>query len=156
MPNWSSRLYAEYLNPLRVSLSLSDISAVPNFIPPNGSSQSIVTVTLRNGYGALLGISAGTVVLATTAGTLGPLTDNGDGTYTATLTSSFSPEIAIISGTLDGNAFIDTANVAFFSVPTGGVRSRVLYGHPRLRRESSTRRDAIALAMQNREEGDQN
>ena len=32
------------------------------------------------------------------------MTDNGDGTYTATLTSSTTAETADVSGTIDGNA----------------------------------------------------
>lgn len=44
---------------------------------------------------------------------------------------------------------------AAVEVPTGAGTGtvRVLYGHFRLRRPSLTRRDAIAVAMQNRQEG---
>jgi hypothetical protein len=59
---------------------------------------------------------------------LGAVTDNGDGTYTATLTSSSTAGTATISGTLAGGAITDTATVAFttgsapvITGPSGGV-----------------------------------
>lgn len=36
--------------------------------------------------------------------------------------------------------------------PVGAGTTKVLYGHFRLRRPSLTRRDAVAVAMQNRQE----
>ncbi|MCH8253893.1 MAG: hypothetical protein IID06_00935, partial [Gemmatimonadetes bacterium] len=45
-----------------------------------------------------------TVVLLTDLGTLGLVTDNGDGTYTATLTAGVTPGFATISGTVNAVA----------------------------------------------------
>ena len=57
------------------------------------------------------------VALATTRGTLSTVTDNNDGTYTATLTSSTSAGTASITGTLDGVAIVSTATVTFTPGP---------------------------------------
>lgn len=54
-----------------------------------------------------------TVTLTTTAGNLSAVTDNGDGTYTAVLTSSVTEETAVVSGMLNGNSIVVTANVSF-------------------------------------------
>ena len=51
--------------------------------------------------------------MSTTAGSLGTVTDNANGTYTAILTSSASIETATITGTLDTNPFTDNATVDF-------------------------------------------
>jgi hypothetical protein len=58
--------------------------------------------------------SGGAVIgLMTTLGSFGILTDNSNGTYMATLTSSAVSGIATISGTINGAPITDTATVAF-------------------------------------------
>lgn len=54
-----------------------------------------------------------TVTLTTNAGNLSAVTDNGDGTYTAVLTSSVTEETAVISGMLNGNSIAVTDSVSF-------------------------------------------
>ena len=54
-----------------------------------------------------------TVELSTTAGALSDVTDNQDGTYTATLTSSTAAGTATITGTLNSVAITDDATVTF-------------------------------------------
>jgi len=99
------------------SLYTSTITASPTSITANGSTTSTITVQLKDVNGNNLSASGGTVALSTTAGSLGAVTDNTDGTYTATLTSSTSEETATITGTLtpsggsagtiDDNATVD-------------------------------------------------
>jgi len=95
------------------SLTQSTITANPTSIVADGSSTSTITVQLKDADGDDL---TGVVVLNTTAGTLGSVTDNLDGTYTATLTSSTTVGTATITGTLDAAAITDDATVDFTSL----------------------------------------
>jgi hypothetical protein len=101
------------------SASNSVISAVPAAITADGSSTSTVTVQAEDTYGNNLTTGGATVNLSTSLGRLGPVTDNGDGTYSATLTSSTTPGAASVNGTLNGAAIGHSATVAFSSSPTG-------------------------------------
>ena len=70
-------------------------------------------MTLADASGNLLTASGGTVALSSTgSATIGAVTDNGDGTYTATVTNTVAESVTI-SGTLDGAAITDTATVTF-------------------------------------------
>ena len=91
----------------------SEISANPTSIPADGSSTSTITVLLRDQFGNALTTGGANVGVSTTLGTLGPVTDNGNGTYSATLTSSTTAGTATISGTVTGAAISDTATVDF-------------------------------------------
>lgn len=92
-----------------VSLTVSTITANPTEINLGGSST--ITIQLKDQLGNNLPGSGGIVELFTTAGTLSAVTDNNNGTYTATLTGS-SAGIATITGKLGGSDFGDTENVA--------------------------------------------
>lgn len=77
------------------------------------SLTSTITVQLANSDGSLLTMSGGTVVLSTTGtAELSAVTDNGDGTYSATLTSDLE-ETVMVSGTLNGTAIADTKIINF-------------------------------------------
>jgi adhesin/invasin len=107
----------------------SQITAVPTSIPANGTSTSTITVELRDAAGNSLTAGGATVVLSTTEGSLGPVTDQGNGRYTAFLTSSSSTTtvIATVSGTVNpGGAITDTAAVTFTAVAP--VATRLLFG----------------------------
>lgn len=95
------------------SPATSEISANPVSIDADGSSTSTITVQLRDAFGNALTTGGAAVTLSTTLGNLGPVTDNGNGTYTATLTSSTTVGTATISGTVNGSAISDTASVNF-------------------------------------------
>lgn len=119
------------------SLTTSTIDANPVSITADGTSTSELTVTLRDSNGNLLPTSGGTVVMTSTAGTVGLVTDNGDGTYSATLTSGAESGTATVSFTIGGSAAADTATVdllagavdldrstisaSLTSIPAGGV-----------------------------------
>ncbi|MEW5928542.1 MAG: invasin domain 3-containing protein [Gemmatimonadota bacterium] len=101
----------------------STLAASPASITADGTSASTLTVQLRDPYGNAVGASAGTVVLSATSGTLSAVTDNGNGTYTATLTAPTTVGSATVGGTLDGGALAGTATVAF--VPGAAARYTV-------------------------------
>jgi adhesin/invasin len=101
------------------SLTQSTITAAPTSIVANGTSTSTITVQLKDASGTDLTVSGGVVTLATTGGTLSAVTDNSNGTYTATLTSSTTVGTVTVTGKLDGADFTDNATVDFTApIPT--------------------------------------
>lgn len=91
----------------------STIEADPEELVADGSAESVITVTLKDASGENLSIGGDDVTLTSTAGTLSDVTDKDDGTYTATLTSSSTPEVATITGTVNGQDIVDDATVTF-------------------------------------------
>ena len=79
----------------------------------NGISTSTVTVTLADSDGKKLTKSGGTVVLlATGSSTVSAVTDNADGTYTATVSGDVEETITV-SGKLDDVAITSTVDITF-------------------------------------------
>jgi hypothetical protein len=109
------------------STATTQITAAPVSIAANGSSSSTITVEVRDALGNRRTSGGDPVALTTTAGTLGPVTDLGNGTYVATLVSATTAGSATIRGTLGGAQIVDTATVAF----TGGTppaATRLVFG----------------------------
>ena len=88
------------LGPGSASPATTIITSASSALPADGSASTTITVQLRDSWGNSLASSDGTVGLSTTGGTLGPVTDNNNGTYTATLTSSTTSGSYTVSGTL--------------------------------------------------------
>ncbi len=89
-----------------------DVSA--GQVVANGVSTSIVTVTLFDATNTQLPNGGDGVELFTTAGSLGAITDNNDGTYTATLTSgTAAPVTATVTGAVNESTITDNATVNF-------------------------------------------
>jgi hypothetical protein len=107
-----------------VSLTVSTITANPIEINLGGSST--ITVQLKDQLANNLPGSGGVVELFTTVGTLSAVTDNNNGTYTATLTGS-SAGIATITGKLGGANFEDSENVSINNTFTITVFLEGLY-----------------------------
>lgn len=76
-------------------------------------STSTVTVQLADANNVLLAVSGGTVALTGTgSANVSEVTDNANGTYTATVTNAVEENITV-SGTLDGVAIVDTVDITF-------------------------------------------
>ena len=115
-----------FTGPGPASGATSQITASPTSIAANGTSTSTITVELRDASGTPLTSGGASVALSTTAGSLGAVTDNGDGTYTATLTSASTPGSATVSGTVNGSSITDTATVTFTGPgPASGATSQI-------------------------------
>ena len=95
------------------SASETAISASPASIPANGYSTSTITVQAKDANGNDMTVSGGTVTLSTDLGSVSGVTDNMDGTYTATLTSGATAGTAHITGTIRGAAIANPTSVAF-------------------------------------------
>ena len=80
---------------------------------PVGGKQTTITVQAKSADGQPLRVGGNTVRLATTRGRLSAVTDNGNGTYTAALTSPRKGRKAIVSGTIDGQRIVSTVTVTF-------------------------------------------
>jgi adhesin/invasin len=113
----------------RPSAQESQITADPEEIAAGGQESSQITVLLRDPRGDPLGFGGADVELEASAGELSPVTDQGDGTYTATLTSSdpssLLPDTAAVTGTVNGEAIQDTAFVAVTVGPLSLAESSV-------------------------------
>jgi len=94
----------------------STVSASLSSVLANGTSSSTITVQVKDGFGNNFLNGGETVNLSSTLGTLSSVTDNSNGTYTATLTST-TVGTATISATLNSVAVTDTASVSFTNVP---------------------------------------
>ena len=87
------------------------ISADPSSIDANGRDTTNITIQLADSDGEHLTSSGGVVVINTTLGTLSAVTDNGDGTYSAILTSGTTSGKAKITATLNCEALTDELEV---------------------------------------------
>ncbi|HEX3224465.1 MAG TPA: invasin domain 3-containing protein [Gaiellaceae bacterium] len=94
------------------------IDATPTSIPADGTSTSTITVHAKDAQGNPLTSSGGVVTLSADHGSLSSVTDNNDGTYTATLTASTSIQTATVTGTIDGSSISTGATMSFTGVPS--------------------------------------
>lgn len=99
--------------PVAASAITSVISVAQSLITANGLSTTTITIRLKDASGNNLTTSGGTITLTTSAGTLGTVVDNNDGTYTVILTSAASPATALIGFAINGATASNTANVVF-------------------------------------------
>jgi hypothetical protein len=98
------------------SVATSAITAALTEIPAEGTTTSTVTVQLKNGGSADLSIGGDTVTLGATGGSVGSVTDNGDGTCTATLTGTIVGT-ATITGTVNSVTITDNTTVLITTPP---------------------------------------
>ena len=77
--------------------------ASPTTLVANGSTQSTITVQAKDANGNNLVVSGGVVTLQPSLGTIGTVTDNADGTYSARFTSPTTTGTSTITGTIGGN-----------------------------------------------------
>ncbi|HNG60386.1 MAG TPA: invasin domain 3-containing protein, partial [Cellvibrionaceae bacterium] len=76
--------------------SNSSITPSPSTIAATGNATTTITVQAKNASNSNLTVGGSSVVLSTNLGSLGSVIDNGDGTYTASLTSATAPGTATI------------------------------------------------------------
>jgi Tol biopolymer transport system component len=108
-------------DPEPVSLQLSTVSSSQASIVANGTSTAQITVALKNETGEPITTSRGVVTLSTTRGTIGAVSDQNNGSYTATLTSSTTAGTATLSASLDGSPLASTTTVTFVAGPAAVI-----------------------------------
>ena len=116
-------IYLSY-EPLLLDISLSTLTAVPNALNINSTSQ--LTVQLKDQNGHNFPASGGTLTFTTTEGSIGTVTDNNNGTYTATFSSGSNAGTAIVTASLDGIALTQTEEISIVSSFLSG--SQILDG----------------------------
>ncbi len=99
--------------PGAASPALSTITPDDASIPANGTSDTDIVVQGIDVFGNTVTTGGATVTMTTTAGTLTPVVDLGDGRYSATLSSTTLSGNATVSATIDGTPMTDTAVVFF-------------------------------------------
>lgn len=99
--------------PVVANVTQSTISAAQTTITANGSSTTTITIRLKDGSGNYLTSSGGIVLVYTSNGTVGTVTDNNNGTYTVVLTSSNTAGTANITFSVNGTTSPNSAAVTF-------------------------------------------
>ncbi len=79
--DWKDSLYI-FVDPF-----LSEIEAAPDSIPADGISEAEITISPKNNSDTLLAAGLKIILSNTGGGVLGNVTDNGEGTYKALITS---------------------------------------------------------------------
>ncbi len=95
-----------------VDINKSTIVATPTAVEANNTAFSTITVQLLDTSGVKITSGGETVVIKTTLGNLSNITDNLNGTYTATLSSEQEGN-AELSFSVNGEESINKANVSF-------------------------------------------
>jgi hypothetical protein len=107
--------------PGAASGTTSEITASPTSIVADGSATATITVQLKDANGINLTMGGDAVSLTTTLGALSDVTDQGDGTYAATLTAPTTPGTATVTGTVNQETVTDDATVTFTGVASGAT-----------------------------------
>ena len=90
-----------------------------------GGSTATVTVQAKDQYGNVIKVGGATVTVDTTLGSIGSVADNGNGTYSATLTSGTVRGTAKLTGTINGNPIGATTGVDFVAGPPSGSTTTI-------------------------------
>jgi adhesin/invasin len=101
------------LNPGIPSTATSTVTAASTSLTANGSSTSVVTIRLKDSSGNNIprGGAAVTIRVSSGPGSIGSVTDNTNGTYTATYTSSTTSGSATLIATVGGTDIVDTETI---------------------------------------------
>lgn len=110
----------------RISPTGSEVSIEDASLVADGTSQTTIKVTLRNGRGQQETTGGAKVEIASPLGTVGAVTDHNNGTYTATLTAPLTPGDATISARVNGSPITATAAIRFVPWEASISRSTVI------------------------------
>ena len=95
----------------------------PTSVVADGSTTASLTVTLADANGYPLTTSGGTVTLSSTgSAVISTVSDNGDGTYSASVTNMVA-ETVTISGILNAASITDTATLVFIDTSAPNLSS---------------------------------
>ncbi|MGA1632535.1 MAG: beta strand repeat-containing protein, partial [Phycisphaerales bacterium] len=104
----------------------STVSASPTSLTADGSATSTLTVQLKNAAGQNLTVGGATVAFATpSSGSIGTVTDNNNGTYTATYTAGTTAGSVTITPKLGSTNFTNTTSITLTPGAASAVTSTV-------------------------------
>jgi type IV secretory pathway VirB9-like protein len=127
----ASDLIADYMDADSTpAVSAADTTISVNSASVTAGTTITITVQAKDANGNNYTVSGGAVTLASTgSGAVSAVTDNGNGTYTATISNPVA-ETVTISGTIAGNAITDTATVTYTAVAAAGGGGGGLSNNP--------------------------
>lgn len=102
--------------PIAASANNSTITAAQTRIWGDGTSTTTITIRLKDASGNNLTVSGGTVIVYSTHGPLGTVTDNNNGTYTVVLTSVTGFANTVLSFSVNGVTSSSTATVTYAGI----------------------------------------
>ncbi|WP_181020933.1 invasin domain 3-containing protein, partial [Lysinibacillus sphaericus] len=108
------------LSPTESQVTINNTSLVAD-----GTSQTTVTIQLKDAQGNNITTGGEAVTIASSLGTVSAVTDHNNGTYTATLTAPTTIGTGSISASVGGSAIPTTASVQFVSGPPSLAKSTV-------------------------------
>ena len=112
------------------STGKSTINVNNSSLLADGTSQTTVTVKLKDAQGHNLTTGGAVVDIITSQGTMSAVTDHSNGSYTAMLTAPISAGTSIISAKVGGNAMAATTSVQFIPLPAQTVSAIVASSIP--------------------------
>lgn len=124
----------------------STLSVSPTVISVNDNGSANLLLQLIDLHGTALTGSGGTVTLHSTLGQLSAVTDNNDGTYTATLNAGTTTGTAVLSGEINGNPLPANASVHLIADRISATRSVLSASTNRLI-ANGTNNAALALQL---------
>ncbi|KEQ22162.1 hypothetical protein ET33_27545, partial [Paenibacillus tyrfis] len=122
-----------------ISPGESEVSSAQFSLAADGTSQTTVTVKLKDAQGNAWPTGGSAVAITSTLGTVSAVTDNQDGTYTATLTAPTTVGNATISATVGGIPIAKTASVQFVPGAPSAATSTVVVGSGSLPADGTSR-----------------
>ncbi|MEX0609182.1 MAG: invasin domain 3-containing protein [Balneolaceae bacterium] len=99
------------VNPNVADETTSTITSSQSYLQNDGIDNATITVQLKDSYGNNLSTGGDAVTLSSTSGSLSSVTDNLNGTYSATLTAGLASTTATITGTVNSEVITDNAQV---------------------------------------------
>lgn len=121
------------------------ITSLDAAVIANGSNTTTITVQGSDVFGNSVEVGGATVTLNTNFGSLGAVSDMGDGRYNATLLAPATTGTAVITGTMNGQSLVDTATVQFVPGPASYLNSTLNSSSPVLTANGS---DTATLTLQ--------
>ncbi len=112
------------------SLAKSTVTVNDSSLLADGTSQTTVTVKLKDAQGNDVTTGGATIRILSTLGIIGTVTTHNNGTYTATLTAPSTVGTSILSATVNGNAIAATTSVQFIPKPAQTVVASVASNTP--------------------------
>ena len=104
---------ADNANPSAGNVATTVVVDKDSNVEANGTEQVTVTVTLADANGNRITAGGENIVVSATGdAVVSNVTDNGDGTYTATITNN-SAETVTVNASIDGTQVTDDATIAF-------------------------------------------
>jgi hypothetical protein len=129
----------------------SEVLADPVVLPADGKATSVLTIRLRDPEGVQIPEGGHEISVSKTGGgTLSPVTDNGDGTYTGAVAAPTATGSAVITVLVDGAPLNARANLTFVPGPPSLVRSTIT-ASPTSIRAGSDQRSTVTVQLNDAE-----